>query len=362
MRRCHAIVGSLERGFSGLLAGFSLLASAGQLEYSESTGLPARLLPDAPWHLRSREFAAMQLLVDDRVRCHVDVHDSWEIDTAAYEASDVYFKRSYDPHRLPTRDFPRLRPLGLIHDVERDGIDLRALRRIARLRLPPRERLAHLRASAVASVASMMNLGPRPTESLLRAGPDPSLEPNVLFMAGLWDPGAVPADRPDKAAEFEAINEMRVACVRRLRKTFGPRFTGGVMHSEFARQRYPDVLLDDPRGASKRAYIGRVRRSAICIATSGLHGSNGWKLAEYVSLSRAIVSEPLRYAIPGDFAAPANYLPFESPDECAAQVQRLMDDHALRAAQMHANQRYAEHYMRPQALARYVLDTAAAAA
>lgn len=187
------------------------------------------------------------------------------------------------------------------------------------------------------------------------------MEPQVLFMVGLWDPGIVPLDRPDKAAEFEAINEMRVACVRRLRKTFGGRFTGGVMHSDFARRRYPDALLDDPRGAAKRAYIARVRRSAICIATTGLHGSNGWKLAEYVALSRAIVSEPLRYSVPGDFSAPANYLPFRSADECASQVQRLMDDAALRVEQMHENYRYAERYMRPPALARYVLDTAVAA-
>jgi hypothetical protein len=41
-------------------------------------------------------------------------------------------------------------------------------------------------------------------------------------------------------------------------------------------------------------------------------------------------------------------------------VHRLVEDPALRAAQMESNQRYYQRFMRPDALARYVLDTAAA--
>ncbi len=360
MRRCHAIVSSLEPGFSGLLSGLAMLASAGELEYSESVARPARLLTDGPWHLRSRDYAAMQLIIDDRIRCHVDVHDSWEIDLAAYDHADVYFKRSYDPSRLPPQAFPRLRPLGLIHDVRQDGLDLRELRRIARLEVQGVPRITTLLKTTLASLASVFDLGPRPTRSLLRADPAPALEPRVLFMVGLWDPGAVPPDRHDKIAEFEAINEMRVSCIRSLRRELGKHFTGGVMHSEFARRRYPDVLLDDPRAALKRSYIGRVRQHPICIATTGLHGSNGWKLAEYVALSRAIVAEPLRYGIPGQFGEPGHYLGFHTVDECTEQVHRLMCDAELRQAQMQANHQYYNQYMRPDALARYVLDTSCA--
>jgi hypothetical protein len=360
MRRCHAIVSSVEPGFNGLLSGLSLLASAGEIEYSESVARPARLLVDQPWHLRSRDYAAMKIIIDDRIRCHIDVHDSWEIDLAAYENSDVYFKRSHDPGRLPPTDFPRLRPLGLVHDVRNDGLDLRELRRIARLEAPGSARVGTLLKTTLASVASAFNRGPRPNRSLLQADPDPTLEPRVLFMVGLWDPSDVPADRQDKVAEFEAINEMRVACIRSLRREFGHRFTGGVMHTDFARRRYPDVLLDDPRAALKRSYIRRVRQHPICVATTGLHGSNGWKLAEYVALSRAIVAEPLRYAIPGEFAAPSHYLGFRSADECTGQVHRLMADPTLRHAQMRANQHYYQHHMRPEALARYVIDVSSA--
>ena len=40
-------------------------------------------------------------------------------------------------------------------------------------------------------------------------------------------------------------------------------------------------------------------------------------------------------------------------------IQGLLTDPELRASQMHANHRYYQRYTRPDALARYVLDTAA---
>ena len=93
----------------------------------------------------------------------------------------------------------------------------------------------------------------------MHAPPDLSKPPCVLFMVGLWDPSMVPADVPDKAAEFAAINEIRAACVRLLRREFGARFFGGVQHTEFTRRHFSDVLMPDARAASKRAYIRRVR-------------------------------------------------------------------------------------------------------
>jgi hypothetical protein len=94
----------------------------------------------------------------------------------------------------------------------------------------------------------------------------------------------------------------------------------------------------------------------------GLHGSNGWKLAEYVGLSRSIVSEPPEYAVPGTFAAPSHYLGFRSPESCVEQVSRLMDDVALRAAQMQANHDYYHRWMWPEAMAEHVLGTMAGSA
>ena len=58
----------------------------------------------------------------------------------------------------------------------------------------------------------------------------------------------------------------------------------------------------------------------------------------------------------GEFRAPANYLEFDDAASCVEQVGRLLDDAALRAAQMQENWAYYTRWMRPDALARYVVD------
>ena len=62
------------------------------------------------------------------------------------------------------------------------------------------------------------------------------------------------------------------------------------------------------------------------MASTGLHGSTGWKLAEYVAAGRAIVTEPLRYTLPGGFEEGKNYKTYTSPAECEEQLRQLLAD------------------------------------
>lgn len=355
MRHCHVVLRYLDPGSAGLMAGLVLLHRAGELRLTQAAETTPPTAPDAPWHIRNKEESSLQLFVDGR-SAYVDIHDSWEIEPREYQRFDVYFKRSYDPVRFPPADYPKLRPLGLVKDVRLDGFDTWEARRILAQKVPAKQRAAELLRHLTYCAATLVDRGPRPNISLMESAPEPAAEPRVLFMAGVWDPAEVPESEPGKRREFEAINVMRAECVRHLRRAFGPRFFGGIQHTAFARRECPDVLLPDARLASKRAYIRRVRHYPVCIATTGLHGSNGWKLAEYVGFSRAIVSERLHYAVPGEFRAPANYLEFDDAASCVEQVGRLLDDAALRAAQMQENWAYYTRWMRPDALARYVVD------
>lgn len=67
-----------------------------------------------------------------------------------------------------------------------------------------------------------------------------------------------------------------------------------------ARRLCPELIVPD-KLTGKRAYLHRMQHTEICVASTGLHGSTGWKLAEYVAAGRAIVTEPLRYTLPGGF-------------------------------------------------------------
>jgi hypothetical protein len=96
--------------------------------------------------------------------------------------------------------------------------------------------------------------------------------------------------------------------------------------------------------------MATMRSHPICVATTGLHGSIGWKLAEYVAFSKAIVTEKLHYSVTGDFGPNRNYLEFASPEDCAAAAVRLVEDRDLREALMLNNAAYYRAYVRPDAL------------
>ena len=98
----------------------------------------------------------------------------------------------------------------------------------------------------------------------------------------------------------------------------------------------------------KRAYLHRMQHTEICVASTGLHGSTGWKLAEYVAAGRAIVTEPLRYTLPGGFEEGKNYKTYTSPAECEAQLRQLLADPAAILAMAQHNAAYYQAWLRPE--------------
>lgn len=183
-----------------------------------------------------------------------------------------------------------------------------------------------------------------------------SEKPRILFLARLWDPaGEFPGQlTPAMQEERHAINESRAQCIRLLREAFGERFCGGVAPSAFSQKEYADVVLENAGLSRKNAYLAFMKQFDIHIATMGLHGSTGWKFAEYLAASKAVVCEPLCYESAGGLADGTHYLSFTDGDACVRQVQTLMDGDR-RLAMMQANHTYAEQYMRCEAFVRYAL-------
>jgi hypothetical protein len=130
----------------------------------------------------------------------------------------------------------------------------------------------------------------------------------------------------------------------------GTRFLGGFNHNAYTTAAYEDCLVKNAAITEKESYLRTLRSFPICIATTGLHGSNGWKLAEYVACAKAILSEPLVYEVPGGFAPGRNYLEFMSPGQCVEQAHRLLADQNLRNELMTANALYYRAHLRPDSL------------
>jgi hypothetical protein len=262
------------------------------------------------------------------LRYYVDVHDSHEIDADALESCDVYLKRGYVHDPLS----PKVRPLGLNYQVCADGFDRFELERRFRLEgWKPAARYFGHRQLTVSDFEADATTG----------------EPRVLFLCRTWQPD-VERGR-DKNAERERINQNRAECIVALRRAFGDRCIAGFDPTPYARARYPHAVGADQSLTKRRRYVQFMQTIPICVATIGLHSSNGWKLGEYIASSRAIVSEELHHDVPG-LVRGRNYLPFKSTAECVERVGELMESKAKRTAIAEANRQYYLTHLRPDRL------------
>lgn len=312
---------------SGVLAGLTLLAQRGVLELK---------VEDRRAESRMGQEALLETDVDGRTVVF-DLMDGYFYNEpqqvqALFARADVIFKRSFSAAK--NAQFPgdipaKIRPLGLNYYVTCPGSPLEAGRSIQ----------SRLKQWALSTRCYPQDFEARLTR--VRA------KPQVLFLTRLWDPEE-PAVRqhPELQAEWRQVNADRIELLHRLQKAFPGQFTGGVSASDCARQLCPELIVPDSL-TGKRAYLRRMQHTEICIASTGLHGSTGWKFAEYVVAGRAIVSEPLQYAIPGGFAEEKNYRTYTTPAQCVEQVGRLLADPAAVQAMAQHNAAYYQQWLRP---------------
>ena len=143
----------------------------------------------------------------------------------------------------------------------------------------------------------------------------------MLFLCRTWEPEP---ERDPASAARALINDSRAECIAALRKAFGDRCIAGFSPSAHALAHYPQAVVTDPSITERRRYVQLMRSVPICVATLGLHRSNGWKLAEYIASSRAIVCEELQHDVP-NLLPGRNFLPFKNASECVERVGELME-------------------------------------
>jgi hypothetical protein len=170
-------------------------------------------------------------------------------------------------------------------------------------------------------------------------------EKKVLFLTRLWNPAE--GKTPQSVELRKKINETRLECIKRCKKEYGTAFTGGLFNEAYASQHYPELVAPGTF-TNKKSYLDNVKNHAICIATTGLHHSIGWKFGEYVAASRAIVSEPLAFSLPGDFQRDKNYREFRTPDELVNHINVLRDNNEVMLNMMKHNFYYYNNFVKPE--------------
>ena len=286
--------------------------------------------------------------VDGRLACF-DLRDGADYYRQVVDQVALYAKRSFRRSRYAASP-DKFVPLGLNYAVFLDRATPLELAKAARQFDMSLERCKELAMTLARLAPPLANRLGVPTVSALSRPPQSQLEPAALFLARTWPPEEGP-----RGQAFRELNDFRARCIRALRAKLGARFLGGFSRTPHARTHYPDCLADERISTVRGDYLRLLKSYPVCVATTGLHESIGWKFGEYVALSRAIASEPLRFELPGPIAAGDNYLEFNSPEACVDAVQRLLDDEPLRRGMMERNWAYYLEYGAPQAMVGRVL-------
>jgi hypothetical protein len=336
-----------------LYTGFKLLSDCRLVDVSQTICKPISGGSSGAQHLRNATHAHLRVeLTCERGRkltLYFDNHDSKEIDRAHLDVCDVYFKRSFSRQYISEthpEDKERIFPLGLNYLVLPDDFDSLSLRRSIVLAAS----LTKMGSGILKAVNTRNLVTFHPRLRTIHSLPIDSGVPRVIFIVTAYDPHDTPDRSREKVDEFHRTNEFRASCVRILRKELGREFYGGFVRNRFTAAKYKDVLIDNPNCTKKGNYLRLLEQFPICVATTGLHGSIGWKLAEYVAFSKAILSEPLQYEIPGSFEANQNYLEFSTPEELVERARRLLGDRELRNSLMMNNAVYYHRFVRPDML------------
>jgi hypothetical protein len=345
--KCRMRLGSVSLHLYQIIAGFELLARRGVIELEiERIPKGATGEPIPP--------NMLEVTLNGEIRLIYDLNDGYDnlveeperLYGPLLRRYDICFKRSFSPARnAQLSGGGKIRPLGLNYMVT-------IPRSAAHWPMPLDSRIEKVK-KLIRMLPLTVHYYGWYTVEKFEVEPRPEEPPFVLFMARMWN---VQGDGPGmrlpeaKREERHYINEQRARTIRLCREAFGGMFHGGVAPTPFALEHYPDIVIADKREVSRRAYLKRMKKSPICIATMGLHQSIGWKFAEYVAASRAIVTETLHYEVPGVFGENRNYLSFRTPEECVEAVSRLIRDERLRTQLMQNNWNYYRRHVRPDRL------------
>lgn len=168
--------------------------------------------------------------------------------------------------------------------------------------------------------------------------------PKIFFQTRLWD---INEEYPEwKKEQWNWINNTRISIIKTLKKEFPNQFDGGLIDNGSSLNVYSDLMLSK-NFTQREIYIDRMKKSDICIGTTGLHMSIGGKTGEYVAAARAIVHEKFYYTVTGDFREGKNYLGFTDADQCINNVYKLIENPDLIYDMEKNNYEYYKKYLEP---------------
>jgi hypothetical protein len=321
-----------------ILTGYFMLKRQGLLDFTSKIKKNNLDSIEKAYHVK--------VVIEEKVVIYYDLTDGYEIDMEELDKVDIYFKRSYLESYIMSLEESKSNKifvLGMNYFVFPNSIDMSNIIRSLSFNSTKAKVSSLLKAL---NLPSIITNSPKLKNMEALASSQERENRKILFLTRTWNPSIDGGEDP----EIVEINETRANCIRALKKEFGDDFQGGFSDTEYTRKYYKDCIFENTKLTKKNAYLKYIKQFPICITTTGLYGSIGWKLGEYVAMSKAIVTEKLQYSLPGNFENNKNYLEFSTVDECVEQTLDLYHNDTKRLQMMNENASYYYKYLKPDAL------------
>lgn len=285
-----------------------------------------------------------------------DFNDSDAIaNYSALEQCDFYFKRSYSGAGYKAvPQYEKIFPFGFNYQIHSLSIKDLLLRSSGDFFFHPYNPLSSYGKGQVSEVVRfwrdlVFKSYPRrevlSSEEISSFPNFPSKRNGVLFQCRLWDPSYFPAKEAD---HLNNLNKIRINIIQKLKKEFGSAYFGGLQNNPYAQKIAPQLIVQSL--TNRKNYIDSVKSAALVVTTNGISESIGWKMGEFVALSKPIICEPLMHKVPGAFEKNRHYLEFVSEDSCLESCVKLIENPSVATSLSENCYSYYHRYLRPDVL------------
>jgi glycosyltransferase involved in cell wall biosynthesis len=164
---------------------------------------------------------------------------------------------------------------------------------------------------------------------------------------------------------FQSVNRYRGEFIR-VSKYVYSKFEGGLFYIQGVEDVFPPYsqykedfkdILHTSR-VKMKDYLNGTKQSAVVFNTPSVCQCHGWKLAEYLSMGKAIISTPLSNVMPGEFVDGVHYISCDNLDNLESILRDLHDNEAKRQELKYHAKKYFEEYLSPKAVVLRILDRA----
>jgi len=351
---CRIEVISNSNHLQQVYCGLEELAKKGKIKLQQSFDYTSPLYLGNLKKPNSIHSGGLKLIINAKTKIYIDVSDSKAIHLEGLDWCTLYFKRSYS-YEEHFNTSKIIQPFDLNYMVVPNVFSRFSLQRIYKMSTGKERIKALLREIDIHSVFSY-----RPRLKELAAPPQNSPAFKILFLCRLWEPTKdTYLDLTEQqVADRISINNMRINCIKAIKAEFGQQFVGGLVPTEYAKSNFSELVFENEALTQKSNYINFLKGFSVCVATTGLANSTGWKFGEYISLSKAIVSEKLFFETRGKLERDKHYLEFNSPEECINCLKKLRDDQSLLKEMQRSSHKYYIDNLQPEILLMNVIKTA----